>query len=73
MANKSKAKKNQPPTGEGKKQSPIRGREIELDKRSEVMQAQRRHPELNEGTFEDREPAERGSQSGNPKRQKAGR
>jgi len=59
MGNKSKDKKNQPPTGEGKKQSPGPGRDMELDKRSEVLQAQRGHPELNMGTDEDLEPAER--------------
>lgn len=40
-------KKNQPPTGEGKNQSPNVGQAQELDKRSEVLQAQRNHPELN--------------------------
>jgi hypothetical protein len=73
MPNKSKNKKNQPPTGQGKKQSPHLGRNIELNKRSEVLQAQRMHPELNMGTDEDREPAERSSVIDNPKRAKAGR
>ncbi len=40
-------KKNQPPTGEGKKQSPNVGQAQELDKRSEVLQAERNQPELN--------------------------
>lgn len=40
-------KKNQPPTGEGKEQSPNQGSAQELDKRSEVLQAQRNHPEAN--------------------------
>lgn len=71
--NKSKDKKNQPPTGEGKKQSPRPGREYELDKRSEVLQAQRGHPELNMGTDEDVNPAERGPSRTNPDRPKAGR
>lgn len=73
MANKSKNKLNQPPTGEGKKQSPNPGRESELDKRSEVLQAHRGHPELNMGTDEDVEPAERGGSERNPNRAKAGR
>ena len=73
MANKSKNKINQPPTGEGKKQSTRFGRESELDKRSEVLQAQHGHPELNAGTFEDVEPADRASQKSNPQRPKAGR
>jgi rhodanese-related sulfurtransferase len=73
MANKSKNKLNQPPTGEGKKQSSMSGREVEMDKRSEVLQAQRHHPELNQGTGEDREPAEREGMVNNPNRPKAGR
>ena len=73
MANQSRNKKNQPPTGQGKKQSKSLGRESEMDKRSEVMQAQRGHPELNMGTGEDLEPAERTGAAANPKRPKAGR
>ncbi len=75
MPNKNKNKKNQPPTGEGKKQSPRSGEDTKLDKRSEVLQAQRNHPELNIGT-EEEETAARGERMetrGNPKRQKAGR
>ena len=71
--NKSKDKLNQPPTGEGKKQSPASGRDIELDERSEVLQAQRGHPELNIGTDEDLEPAERSGRASNPNRPKSGR
>jgi hypothetical protein len=73
MANQSKNKKNQPPTGAGKKQSTRLGSESEMDKRSEVLQAQRGHPELNMGTEEDLEPAERTGESQNPNRPKAGR
>ena len=75
MANSSKDKKNQPPTGEGKKQSPRSGKDQELDKRSEVLQAQRGHPELNMGTEEEETAArgERMEEAGNPKRKKAGR
>lgn len=40
-------RKNQPPTGEGKEQSPNVGQAQELDKRSEVLQAERNHPEMN--------------------------
>ena len=36
MANKSKNKLNQPPTGEGKKQSPIMGDDVKLGRRSET-------------------------------------
>ncbi len=71
MSNQSKNKKNQPPTGEGKKQSTRPGRETELGKRSEVLQAQRGHPELNMGM--DVEPAEREGRTSNPNRPKAGR
>lgn len=53
MANKSKNKKNQPPTGEGKKQSPRFDEDTKLNKRSEVLQAQRGHSELNMGTEEE--------------------
>lgn len=40
-------KKNQPPTAQGKEQSPNKGSAQELDKRSEVLQAERNHPEMN--------------------------
>ncbi len=49
MPNDQRNRKNQPPTGEGKKQSPLRGEPRKLNKRSEVLQAQRNHPELNLG------------------------
>jgi hypothetical protein len=65
-------KVNQPPTGEGKKQSSSSGRDNELNKRSEVLQAQRGHAELNMGTEEDVEAADRGDGS-NPNRGKSGR
>ena len=75
MANQSKNKLNQPPTGEGKEQSPYSGKANELDKRSEVLQAQRGHAEANIGT-DDEDDANR-SQSpldqSNPNRPKAGR
>ena len=73
MANQSRNKKNMPPTGEGKKHSPIAGREVELEKRSEVMQAQRGHAELNMGADEDRELTERTGEIRSGKRTKAGR
>lgn len=72
MSNESRNKKNQPPTGEGKKQSPELGEPKKIEKRSEVLQAQRGHPELNmDGSAV--EPAERSGETENPKRQKAGR
>ena len=65
-------KVNRPPTGEGKKQSSSSGRDNELNKRSEVLQAQRGHAELNMGTEEDVEEADSGDGS-NPNRGKSGR
>jgi len=71
MANKSRNKLNQPPTGQGKKQSPELGQPHKLEKRSEVLQAQRNHPELNYGTNEDE--TSRREPSHDPARKKAGR
>jgi hypothetical protein len=48
MPNDQRNRKNQPPTGQGKHQ-PRRGDPDKLNKRSEVVQAQRGHPELNLG------------------------
>lgn len=75
MANKSRNKVNQPPTGEGKKQSPRSGEANKLNKRSEVAQAQRNHPEENIGTAAEEEAFRSGQSQGkdNPKRAKAGR
>ena len=66
--NKNRNKLNQPPTGEGKKQSPHLGDANKLNKRAEVLQAS--SAEQNIGTAE-----EEGlrSRSKNPKRPKAGR
>jgi hypothetical protein len=72
MANKDRNRRNQPPTGEGKRQSPHRGAPRKLMKRSEVLQAQRYHPELNLGDAND-EAALREPEQPNPKRPKAGR
>ncbi|HWQ32020.1 MAG TPA: hypothetical protein VNQ79_03985 [Blastocatellia bacterium] len=72
MANKSRNKLNQPPTGEGKKQSPRSGEAEKLNKRSLVTQAQRNHPELNPGT-EGEEMARHAGSRPNPRRPKAGR
>src|SRR5687768_17869282 len=49
MVNNNRNRKNQPPTGEGKHQSRFRGEPRKLEKRSEGVQAQRHHPELNLG------------------------
>lgn len=69
MANKNRNRLNQPPTGEGKKQSPRSGEANKLHKRAEVLQASQN--EQNIGTAEDEDAL--GSQSLNPKRRKAGR
>lgn len=72
MPNNNKNKKNQLPTGEGKKQSPRSGEENKLNKRSEVLQAG--GAEQNIGT--DEEMAARGEgmeQPSNSRRKKAGR
>jgi hypothetical protein len=59
MPNDNRNRRNQPPTGEGKNQKPVRGAARKLGKRSEVVQAQRGHPELNLG---------RGSRAGQRRR-----
>ena len=69
MPNKNRDKLNQPPTGQGKKQSPRAGAENKLRKRSEVLQAA--GSEQNIGTAEDEEALRNSSK--NPKRPKAGR
>lgn len=72
MANRSRNRKNQPPTGEGKHQSRYLGEPRKLVKRSDVLQAQRGHPELNLGDS-DEETAYREGDQRHPKRPKAGR
>jgi hypothetical protein len=69
--NKSRNKLNQPPTGEGKKQSPRSGDANKLNKRAEVLQAG--NAEQNMGTAEEEEAARSDQKSSNPKRPKAGR
>jgi hypothetical protein len=72
MVNKHRNRKNQPPTGEGKHQSPYLGEPRKLEKRSEVLQAQRHHPELNLGDADEEAAHDEGDQR-NPARPKAGR
>jgi hypothetical protein len=67
--NKNRNKQNQPPTGEGKKQSPKLGSANQLNKRAEVLQSA--SAEQNIGTTEEEEGLR--SPSDNPKRAKAGR
>jgi hypothetical protein len=72
MPNSSRNRKNQPPTGQGKRQSSQLGQPRKLSKRSDVLQAQRGHPELNLGDA-DEEAALREGDLVNPKRPKSGR
>lgn len=72
MVNSNRNRKNQPPTGQGKHQSPYQGEPRKLGKRSEIVQAQRGHPELNLGDA-DEEAALREGDQRNPERPKAGR
>lgn len=72
MPNKNRNRRNQPPTGQGKRQSRFEGEPRKLSKRSEVLQAQRHHPELNLGDAEE-EAAARRAGATNPARPKAGR
>lgn len=72
MVNNNRNRRNQPPTGEGKHQSSHLGEPRKLDKRSEVLQAHRHHPELNLGDAEEEARHSEGDQP-NPKRHKAGR
>ncbi len=72
MANPNRNRRNQPPTGQGKHQSRFLGEPRKLGKRSDVLQAQRGHPELNLGDA-DEEAALREGDQRNPKRPKAGR
>ncbi len=69
--NKNRNKLNQPPTGEGKKQSPRSGEANKLQKRSEVLQAA--GDEQNIGSAEEEEASRSEQHSRNPKRPKAGR
>jgi len=69
--NNNRNKLNQPPSGEGKKQSPRSGDANKLNKRSEVLQA--RGAEQNIGTAEEEEASRSKRQANNPKRPKAGR
>ncbi|MGH9944826.1 MAG: hypothetical protein ACRD9R_20955 [Pyrinomonadaceae bacterium] len=75
MPNNNRNKANQPPTGEGKKQSPTLGAGEKLDKRSEVVQAQHDRADLNVGTAEDEDAAltHTPGEKNNPRRAKAGR
>ena len=68
-------RKNEPPTGEGKKQRPEAGAPNKLHKRSTGAQAQRGRADLNVGTGEEESDAtpRPAAERTNPKRPKAGR
>lgn len=70
MPNENRNRVNQPPTGQGKKQSPRPGAEHKMNKRSEVLQAA--GAEQNISSAEDEEAA-RSTGHKNPQRPKAGR
>ena len=72
MRNESRTRKNEPQTGEGKRQSPPSRKARKLMKRSDVLQTERAHPEPNLGDADD-EAALRERAGLNPKRPKAGR
>lgn len=69
--NKSRNKLNQPPTGEGKKQSPRSGEANKLNKRAEVLQAA--GAEQNIGSVEEEDASVPNNGRKNPRRPKAGR
>ena len=69
--NKNRNKLNQPPTGQGKKQSPRSGDANKLNKRSEVLQAGSAGQNI--GSAEEEEALRSKRQMINPKRPKAGR
>jgi hypothetical protein len=72
MANSNRNRKNQPPTGTGKRQPRTAANSRKLDDRSEVAQAQRHQPELNLGDSEDEARLGADDQQRSPRR-KAGR
>jgi hypothetical protein len=72
MVNSNRNRKNQPPTEEGKHQSAQLGEPRKLDKRSEVLQAQHDHLELNLGDAAEEDASRDGDQR-NPGRPKAER
>jgi hypothetical protein len=71
VANSSRNRSNQPPTGQDTRQSPAGGEPRKVAKRSDVVQAQRHHPELNLGDRDEDEPGR--GQGRTPGHRKAGR
>jgi hypothetical protein len=66
-------KKNQPPTGEGKKQSPIKGESGKLAKRSMVVQSSGPRQNIQTSDEEQSHREDPSRQKNTPKRAKAGR
>ena len=73
MPNDNRNKFNQPPTGEGKKQSPAPGEPNKLNKRAEVLQAS--NAEQNIGSAEEEEAVRTGvpNEDNSERKMKAGR
>jgi hypothetical protein len=73
MPNDNRNKVNQPPTGEGKKQSPMPGEPNKLNKRAEVLQAS--NAEQNIGSAQEEEAARTGvaNEDNTERKMKAGR
>jgi hypothetical protein len=65
--------KNQPPTGQSKEQSPVKGESRKLDKRSDVMQSSDAEQNLGSDTDEMNDRANPSERKNNPDRPKAGR
>jgi hypothetical protein len=66
-------KKNQPPTGEGKKQSPVKGESRKLDKRSTITQASDARQNILDDEAEQAYRENPSQAKNNPGRPKAGR
>ncbi|MFL6212544.1 MAG: hypothetical protein ACJ74J_01490 [Blastocatellia bacterium] len=66
-------KKNQPPTSEGKQQSPVKGESRKLNKRSDVMQSSHAKQNLGSDSDEMGQRANPSQRKNNSARPKAGR
>ena len=66
-------KKNQPPTGEGKKQSPVKGESRKLDKRSTITQASHARQNILDDEAEQSRRENPSQEKNNPNKPKAGR
>jgi hypothetical protein len=66
-------KKSQPPTGEGKKQSPVKGESRKLDKRSTVTQASQPRQNSLDDEAEQSYRENPSQDKNNPNRPRAGR